>query len=323
MMSGAAASSVSLCRKVAVALTVSASAALLVSALGRYFWVFDLVTHFRPHLAAVLFLSSTTALFCGERRLAIVGLLLVAAAAVPIVGYTRARPLDAPQPSSAAFRLVTFNIWHHNSETARVARFFEQTDADVLVIQEATPMHARLLQQQLPSYRYSMLDGTFDDGTIVFSRWPIEDAHYVELVEDGARAASIIVRWRDHSIQVVGVHLHWPLGPQVSRFRNAELQGIAKLAKGAAARPLLVAGDFNISPWSSFYGQFVRDSNLIDADLGQRLQASWPSILGPFGMRIDHCLHSEHWDVVTTRTGPELGSDHLPVIAELHLRDAS
>lgn len=311
----------SLCRKVAVTLTVTASAALLASALGRWFWIFDLLTHFRPHLAVLLLIGSAAALFCGERRLAVVGLLLVVAAAVPIVGYTRARPLDV-QPNASQFRLVTFNIWHHNSETSRVAEFLEHSEADVLVIQEATPMHARLLRQQLASYRYSMLDGTLDDGTIVFSRWPLQDSQYVELAPGGARVASITVRWRDHPIQLLGVHLHWPLGSRVSRFRNAELVTLATMSKDAASRPLLVAGDFNITPWSSFYRRFVRDSQLTDADLGQRLQASWPSILGPFGIRIDHCLHSQHWDAVETRTGPELGSDHLPVIVDLRLRAA-
>jgi endonuclease/exonuclease/phosphatase (EEP) superfamily protein YafD len=321
-MNGALASSLSLCRKIAVTVTVTASALLLISALGRWSWILDLLTHFRPHLAVALLSSSLVALFCGERRLASVGLLLVSAAAVPIVGYTRARPVTF-QRSAPAFRLVTFNIWHHNSETARVAQFLEHTDADVLVIQEATPMHARQLRQQLPSYPYSMLDGTLDDGTIVFSRWPIDDGHYVELTEGGAHTASISIRWREHPVQLLGVHLHWPLGPKVSRFRNAELVGLASLAKNIDSRPLLVAGDFNITPWSSFYRDFVDESKLIDADLGQRLQASWPSVLGPFGMRIDHCLHSQHWDVIETSTGPELGSDHLPVIVDLRLRAAS
>jgi endonuclease/exonuclease/phosphatase (EEP) superfamily protein YafD len=321
-MNGALASSVSLCRKIAVTVTVTASALLLLSVLGRWLWIFDLLTHFRPHLAAALLLSSVVALLCGERRLAIVGLLLVAAAAVPIAGYTRARSATSPM-RSPQFRLVTFNIWHHNSETSRVARFFEQSGADVLVIQEATPMHARMLRQQLPSYRYAMLDGTSDDGTIVFSRWPIDDAHYIELTEGGANTASVNIHWRDQVVQILGVHLHWPLGPGVSRFRNAELRGLATLAKKEESQPLLVAGDFNITPWSSFYREFVEESALTDADLGQRLQASWPSILGPFGMRIDHCLHSGHWAVIETRTGPELGSDHLPVIVDLRLRAAS
>jgi endonuclease/exonuclease/phosphatase (EEP) superfamily protein YafD len=321
-MNGAVASSVSLCRKVAVTLTVAASSVLLLSALGRWFWIFDLLTHFRLHLAAVLFASSVGALFCGERRFAVVGLVLVAAAATPIVGYTRARPIEPPS-DAPLFRLVTFNIWHHNSETSRVAEFMERSEADVLVIQEATPMHARLLRQQLPSYRYSMLDGTLDDGTIVFSRWPIEQSQYVQLTRGGARVASVVVRWRDRPIQLYGVHLHWPLGSRVSRYRNAELAKLATMANSAATHPLLVAGDFNITPWSSFYREFVRDSQLRDADVGQPLQASWPAALGPFGIRIDHCLHSKQWDTIETRTGPELGSDHLPVIVELRLRAAS
>ncbi|HEU4654033.1 MAG TPA: endonuclease/exonuclease/phosphatase family protein [Steroidobacteraceae bacterium] len=318
-MNGARASSFSLCRKVAVIATAMLVSLLVLGMFGRFFWIFDLLTHFTPYLALVLLLSSTMALFCGERRIAIVGLLLCIASALQIVPYVRPRPAPALEQSER-FRLVTFNIWHHNSEVARVARFLEHSDADVLVIQEATAMQARQLQQRLTSYRYALLDGTIDDGTIVFSRWPIDDAQYLELADRGARAASLSLRWRDRSVQILGVHLHWPLGRRVSKFRNAELHGLANLAANETARPLLVAGDFNITQWSSYYQQFVKDSTLSDADWGQGLQASWPSVLGPLGISIDHCLHSGHWDVIATRTGPELGSDHLPVIVDLQLR---
>jgi endonuclease/exonuclease/phosphatase (EEP) superfamily protein YafD len=321
-MNGAGASSVSLCRKVAVAAVAMASILLLLSALGRWIWLCDLLAHFKVHLCVVLLLGSTASWICGERRVGTVGLLLVAVAAIPMFKYVRPRVLAA-DVHSPVFRLITFNIWHHNSEIPSVARFFERSNADVLVVQEATPMQARQLRQRLISYRYSMVDGTLDDGTIIFSRWPIENSRYLELVDGGARTASVSIRWREQPVQILGVHLHWPLGRRVSRFRNAELEALAALASTSTSRPLLVAGDFNITPWSSFYQRFVTAANLNDADVGQGLPASWPAVLGPLGIRIDHCLYSPQWNVIATRTGPELGSDHLPVIVDLRLRVAS
>jgi endonuclease/exonuclease/phosphatase (EEP) superfamily protein YafD len=320
-INGAPASAAVLCRKIAATCTAILIVLLLASALGRWIWLLDLLANFRVHLAVLLLISSAASWLCRARWLAMLGLLFVAAVAATAFPYLRART-DAVPNENPTLRLVTFNVWHHNIEISRVAKFFEQSDADVLVIEEATPMHARLLRQQLPSYRYAFLEGTSDDGTIVFSRWPLVQSQYVELVPGGARAALLQLRWHDRLVQVIGAHLHWPLGRSVSRYRNAELQALAALAANAASRPLLVAGDFNITPWSSFYREFVRDSKLADADLGQGVQASWPAVLGPrLGIRIDHCLHSQHWQTIATRTGPELGSDHLPVIADLRLRD--
>jgi endonuclease/exonuclease/phosphatase (EEP) superfamily protein YafD len=312
----------SLCRKIAVALTAMLVLLLLASVLGSWLWLFDLLTNFRLHFAVLLLVTSIASGFCRAWRSAAIGLLCVAIVAIPAVPYVRDRASTA-QPGKSTLRLVTFNVWHHNTEIGRIAQFLEEAHADILVIEEATPMHARFLRQQLISYPYALLDGTSDDGTIVFSRWPLREAQYVELVDGGARAAILQVQWHDQLIQVIGTHLHWPLGRSVARYRNSELKVLAKVAANAAAQPLLVAGDFNITPWSSFYREFVRDSQLHDADLGQGLQASWPSVLGPLlGIRIDHCLHSPHWQTIATRTGPELGSDHLPVIADLQLRNA-
>ncbi|MDA0275619.1 MAG: hypothetical protein O3A06_12010 [Proteobacteria bacterium] len=50
------------------------------------------------------------------------------------------------------------------------------------------------------------------------------------------------------------------------------------------------------------------------------LAPTWPaSAAGLMGVPIDHLLVTCQWRVVAGRAGPNLGSDHLPVLATLEL----
>ena len=51
-------------------------------------------------------------------------------------------------------------------------------------------------------------------------------------------------------------------------------------------------------------------------------ETRWTTMRGiTFGVRIDHILTNEHWRPQRCWVGPDVGSDHLPVIADLRLRD--
>jgi endonuclease/exonuclease/phosphatase (EEP) superfamily protein YafD len=82
---------------------------------------------------------------------------------------------------------------------------------------------------------------------------------------------------------------------------------------------LLIAGDFNLTPWSEYFSDALEQSGLHDAALGFGLARSWPAQFAPAGIRIDHCLLSRHWRSQSTSIGPDLGSDHLPLVADVSL----
>jgi endonuclease/exonuclease/phosphatase (EEP) superfamily protein YafD len=99
-------------------------------------------------------------------------------------------------------------------------------------------------------------------------------------------------------------------------MRNAELAGIASFA-AARQEPVIVAGDFNVAPWSRSFRATLERSGLSDSAAGHGLAPSWPSQFPPVGIRIDHCWVSHHWRSVDVRLGPSTGSDHLPLIVDL------
>ena len=82
-------------------------------------------------------------------------------------------------------------------------------------------------------------------------------------------------------------------------------------------RPMIVAGDLNLTPWSPFFREFVDRSGLRDSRRGFGVQATWPSRLGMAGIPMDHVLVSQDGSVIDRRVGPSFGSDHRPVIVDL------
>lgn len=304
-------------RRIAVAGLITLWGALFAAMLGRYLWPLDLFSHFRVQYA-LLFLVVAIALFALRSPLlgavSAVGALF---AAIPIVGYMGVQTAHA-EAGSPRFRVVTFNTWFRNHDYAAIGRFLEQTQPDVIVIEERSQQEALRLGEYLASYPHSFNEPR-PHGVVVFARWPIVSAESLLLTEGGVLAARVTLDWHGRQVTVLGAHLHWPLGPKNSRMRNAELQSIATFA-ATRTEPLIVAGDFNVTPWSRHFRAALDRSGLSDSAAGHGLAPSWPSQFPPLGIRIDHCLVSRHWRSTDVRLGPSLGSDHLPLIADLELQ---
>ena len=301
-------------RRLAVASLIVLWCALLAAMLGRYAWPLDLFAHFRVQYTLLLLI---VAIVLFALRAPLLGAVAVAGAvlgAIPIVSYMGVATAHA-EAGSARFRVVTFNTWFRNHDYAAIGRFLEQANADVIVLQELSRDEGTRLGSYLPSYPHAY-NQPLPHGVIVFARWPIISAESLALTDGPRLAARVTLDWNGTPVTVLGAHLHWPLGPATSRRRNSELAGIATLA-AAHDGPLVVAGDFNVTPWSNNFRTALERSGLSDCAAGHGLAPSWPSQFPPLGIRIDHCWASHHWRSIDVRLGPSHGSDHLPLIADL------
>ena len=81
--------------------------------------------------------------------------------------------------------------------------------------------------------------------------------------------------------------------------------------------PAVVIGDLNTTPWSRLFARLVERTGLCDSRAGFGIQASFPSDMAFLRIPIDHLLASCAVGVRARRIGPQVGSDHLPVIAGL------
>jgi endonuclease/exonuclease/phosphatase (EEP) superfamily protein YafD len=303
------------CRQLAVWAAASLWIALAAGMLGRYLWPLDLFAHFRVQYAVLFVLIAVLLWIFKRRMLSVVSLAGAVVSAVPLMAYLAPGTGPSASASSPHFRVITFNAWIASRDIRSTADFLRRADADAIVLQELPAHEVMELRERLSSYPYWYIE-PLSSRVAILSRWPIREAVPFRSGSGGIIGSRVALDWMGQRIQLLGVHLHWPLSGWSSRLRNEELRSIAAWAR-EQQDPVLVAGDFNITPWSAHFAELLSRSGLRDCAQGEGLRGSWPAQLPLFRIRIDHCLASAHFRTVEVRVGPMLRSDHLPVSADL------
>ena len=113
-------------------------------------------------------------------------------------------------------------------------------------------------------------------------------------------------------LHVTGFHLFPPMTPQRLAWRNEQL-AIAGDILAEVDAPMLVVGDFNATPWSASLRAFRSENDLS----GFNTRATWPVWLGFAGIPIDHAFVSRDLRILGIETGPDIGSDHRPILIDV------
>src|SRR5262249_6462450 len=93
------------------------------------------------------------------------------------------------------------------------------------------------------------------------------------------------------------------------------LAALGERARDAGGSRIII-GDLNSTDGSAHFRDLLRVSGLRDSRLGFGRQPSWPT-MGFYRIAIDHALVSDDLAVVDRRPGPNVGSDHFPLILDL------
>ncbi len=149
----------------------------------------------------------------------------------------------------------------------------------------------------------------------VFSRSP---ATFREETVEGVPRIRAEVRVDGRRLTVFCVHVSPPIGARRAGERN---RGMADLAAATAATdgPVLVCGDLNCTPWSPFFTDLLNRGGLTDPRAGGRTPTSWRVGNPLFALPIDHVLTGGGALLTELGAGPEIGSDHRPLCARVHL----
>ncbi len=237
-------------------------------------------------------------------------------------------------PAAAAggvpLRVLSFNVLEHNLTPDAVFEFVRESDADLVVLVDAKRWRWRQVISDLGRPYPYRAPQTWPKPPPVFvlSRFPIvradlgiEDVVAEARSSDRAPRPYLVVELAvgGQTLVVAGVHSTWPgPGARGHHRRQRELDRLARIVS-RIDRPVILAGDFNATPWSRQFRDLVRTAGLRNAADGQGYIATWPRWFWPAQIPIDHVLVKGSLAVLRLRRGPALGSDHYPIIADLSL----
>jgi len=225
-----------------------------------------------------------------------------------------ARERASPPPADA-MRLVTLNAWHRNRNLQPLLRYLEREAATWVVLTEFGPdkQHALEALRRTYPFQVSCADAWFCSLALL-SRIPFEASGRISAGPHGP--PTVWARFRvgagREPITVVGTHVHRPSrNPERHRAQLATLTSMLRRVEGA----IVVAGDFNAAASSSTLEDFMSGAGVSTSGCWLPSWPAWP--LNMPQVALDHVAVSSELSIARTALGPAIGSDHLPVRADI------
>ncbi len=224
-------------------------------------------------------------------------------------------------------RVLTCNSGQDSVDPHVLRSLIEETRPDVVMLQEWSPTMGSTM---FDPDRWHLVEGK---GLCAASVYPLEE---MAKQRDENDWTDMAIRYQisapGGTFQVLNLHLpttrdaldavlvqRWNAGPAVranTELRERGSAAVRQLLDGVEG-PILIAGDFNMPiesaiyrrHWSRFANAFSFAGNGFGhTKFGRR-----------FRIRIDHVLSNEHWRCRRCWVGPDVGSDHRPVLADFEL----
>ncbi|MDF3057558.1 MAG: hypothetical protein K0R17_1773 [Rariglobus sp.] len=293
----------------------------LAAFVGETHWLLEITTHFRPHYAAGLL--ACVAVHALARRFRLAAVFAVFA----LLNATVLAPRFAPRttaPASAGapgIKLLLANVLTSNRDHAALIALVEHEQPDVIALLEVNDEWLTALAPLALTHPHARRVPRSDNfGIALFSRLPLTDIKTVYLGPAEVPSISATFTRAGQSIRLLATHPLPPGSAEGLLLRDQQLAAIA-LWSTASSTPALVIGDLNCTPWSPAFRRLLKDGALHDT--GKGLNPTWP--VAPKWLRIplDHCLATRSLFVRDHHIGPDIGSDHFPLLVTVALPPAS
>ncbi len=248
----------------------------------------------------------------------------------PIMGFCWPwRTLLPGAAQGPVLRIITCNHGPGSFDNAGFSALMRETQADVVLLQECHSSSA--IEITPPGWTVQNAW-----GLCVVSRYPLEQVDVLRRQWPKGwfdMSAHYRIKTPEGDFELYNVHLATPRGAIETAMthsrktpddvaaniavRDYESRVVSEFAF-PDAETAVVAGDFNLPPESSIFRRYW--SSYQDAFATAGLGWGYTKFTRWHGARIDHVLAGKRWSVESCWVGPDVGSDHRPLVAVLHLK---
>ena len=253
----------------------------------------------------------------------------------PLIGGRLGWQRFLPHPPGTHLRVMTFNTDANDRIAMELSGLIQELHPDIIAMQECDRLlpdtvvrlqgwYHHIARQQCLLSRFPIVDSAVMDRRVLAR---IDDSN--ANIGGSGDVIRYRIRMPEGDINFTNLHLETPRKGledlhfgvfSTARLRdNTELRRVesdlaSRWVKGASG-PTIVAGDFNTPVESrifqSAWGDLTDAFSRVGAGFGMTKMNGWISA------RIDHVLVGNGVYVDRVRLGRDVGSDHLPLIADL------
>jgi endonuclease/exonuclease/phosphatase (EEP) superfamily protein YafD len=224
---------------------------------------------------------------------------LCIAAMVPIVAQKYVSHPAGP------VRIYQKNLLFENDQVTGLAADIRAAQPDIVMLQELTSRNAPLVRDLRAEYPFQASCALVEWARVaILSRWPVEG----EICIENQGLVGVQVASPDGPFWAVSLHAFWPWPHGQAEQLEALMPVLSELEE-----PVVIAGDFNMVPWSHTLGVLSRATGTTRAG---PLFPTFTKLGAP--LPIDH-VYAPGGGQATPR--PLLGSDHNGVLAQVFVFD--
>ena len=285
--------------------------------LAKLWWALELTCHFRVQYFIVLLIIFSINLFGKKRKItalagsfALINLVLI----LPI--YWPAQKVNF-SPTTESIKIIYANVFTSNTRTDRFNKMIGREKPDIIVLSEINDRWVEQLSYLESEFIFSRKFPRADNfGLGLYSKIPLNEFNKLYLSPARIPALRATFHLNNQPITLLGIHPLPPVNKPYFDDRNEQLKQAAEEII-RITNPVILIGDFNTTGWSPYFRELIQRTGLKDSRNGFGLQPTWPTFIQPLLIQVDHCLVSPEIIIEDRRTGPDIGSDHYPIIVEV------
>ncbi len=310
---------------VTISVTLATVAATVVAFGARWWWVFDILTSYRPQFVLILALAAVAlaVLRCWKTLVvAVLALALNAVLVAPVITGHQA----AARPGSPTLTLAHLNLQSRVGDLPGLDRWLTTRPADIIVLLHTTVPTARHLDHGDGRYRMIYPRVIPDPANYGGVRFDPRGPEVIVLTDrtgvtaaapTGAGLPSAAVQVTAHlgsqRITLLALHTLSPGTGARQDVRDQELKAVTRWLE-AAPRPAVAFGDFNTTYYSPELADLLHGAHATSSQVGFGIQATWPHQFRPAGIAIDQSVYTGDITAISRYRGPSLGSEHRSLV---------
>lgn len=232
-----------------------------------------------------------------------------------------------PALKASPFKFLVANVLTSNNDFEAMEGLIQREAPDVFAIVELGETHHRRFEA-FSDYPYQVAmpqqNGNFGAG--IYSKRPLKDTLIRTLNLNDIVSVAATIEHGDDEIRLIATHPLPPVSREGCLHRNVHMEQLAEWIneekKSNPETHQIVAGDFNLTPWSPVFDKFVKATRLRRAGKGTGIRPTWYARpIFPMGLVIDHCFIGDSLHCESYRVSNAFGSDHRALMVELFAAD--